>query len=129
MKTKTLHQTVKLQASPHAVYEALMDSKKHYEFTGAEAKISPKKGGKFSAFDDWASGANKELVPDKKIVQTWRGAGWPKGHYSVVTFELKQVGKGTQLDFTQTDIPEELYDDIAQGWVDWYWDKLKMYFK
>jgi activator of HSP90 ATPase len=129
MKTKTLHQSVKLPASPHEVYEALMDSKKHSKFTGAEAKISPKIGGKFTAFDDWASGVNKELVPDKKIVQTWRGADWPKGHYSAVTFELKQVGKGTQLDFTQTDIPEELFNDVAQGWVDWYWDKMKVYFK
>jgi activator of HSP90 ATPase len=129
MKTKTLHQSVKLQANLHDVYEALMDSKKHAEFTGAKATISPKKGGKFSTFDDWATGENLELVPDKKIVQSWRGADWPKGHYSVATFELKPAGKGTQLDFTQTDIPEEVYDDIAQGWVDWYWDKLKVYFK
>jgi activator of HSP90 ATPase len=128
MKTKTLHQSVKLSASPHDVYVALMDSKKHAEFTGAGAKISPKKGGKFSTFDDYATGENLELVPDKKIVQSWRASDWPKGHYSVATFELKLGGKGTQLDFTQTDIPEEVYDDIAQGWVDWYWDKLKAYF-
>ena len=129
MKTKTLHQSVKLQASPHDVYEALMDSKKNAAFTGAAAKISQKKGGKFSTFDDYATGENLELVPDKKIVQSWRAADWPKGHYSVATFELKPAGKGTQLDFTQTDIPEEVYDDIEQGWVEWYWEKLKTYFK
>jgi activator of HSP90 ATPase len=129
MKTKTLHQSVTLPASPHEVYEAFMDSKKHSEFTGAKAKINPKKGGKFSTFDDYATGENLELVPDTKIIQSWRASDWPKGHYSKATFELKPVKNGTQLEFTQTNIPEKAYDDIAHGWVDWYWEKLKAYFK
>jgi activator of HSP90 ATPase len=127
MKTKTLRQTISLNATPHDVYEALMDSKKHTEFTEAKAVMSRNVGGKFTAFDDWASGTNVELVKDKKIVQTWRGADWPEGHYSTITFALKQKGNETVLDFTQTEIPEDLYDDIKQGWVDWYWNKLKAY--
>jgi activator of HSP90 ATPase len=127
MRTKTLHQTISFNATTHDVYEALMDSKKHTEFTGAKAVISRNVGGKFTAFDDWASGTNVELVKDKKIVQTWRGADWPEDHYSTITFSLKQKGKETMLDFTQTEIPEELYDDVKQGWVDWYWNKLKAY--
>lgn len=127
LKTKTLHQSIVFQAGPHDLYEAFMDSKKHAEFTGAEANISRKIGGKFTAWDDWASGENVELVPDKKIVQKWRGADWPKGHYSVITFEFQKVDRGTRLDFTQTTIPEEVYEDVAQGWIDWYWNKLKEY--
>jgi activator of HSP90 ATPase len=127
MKTKTLHQTISFNAAPHDVYEALMDSKKHTEFTEAKAVISRSIGGKFTAFDDWASGTNVELVKDKKIVQTWRGADWPEGHYSTITFALKQKEKETMLDFTQTEIPEDLYDDVKQGWIDWYWNKLKAY--
>ena len=46
--SKSIRQTVTFKASPHAIYEALMDSKKHSEFTGGEAKISRKIGGKFS---------------------------------------------------------------------------------
>lgn len=127
MKTKTLHQTISFNAAPHDVYEALMDSKKHTEFTEAKAVISRNVGGKFTAFDDWASGTNVELVKNKKIVQTWRGADWPEGHYSTITFALKQKEKETMLDFTQTEIPEDLYDDVKQGWIDWYWNKLKAY--
>lgn len=127
MKTKTLHKTISFKATPHDVYEALMDSKKHTEFTEAKAVISRNIGGKFTAFDDWASGTNVELVQDKKIVQTWRGSDWPEAHYSTITFSLKQKGKETILDFTQTEIPADLYDDIKQGWIDWYWDKLKSY--
>ncbi|MBI4283715.1 MAG: SRPBCC domain-containing protein, partial [Chloroflexi bacterium] len=66
-----------------------------------------------------------ELVPDKKIVQTWRASDWPEGHYSKVIFSLKEIKGGTHLTFTQTGVPEEQYEDIAQGWRDYYWAPIK----
>ena len=129
MKTKTLHQTIAFKATPHEVYEALMDSKKHTDFTEAKAVISRNIGGKFTAFDGWASGEIVELVKDKKIEQTWRSADWPDNHYSTITFALKQKRVETILDFTQTEIPMGFYNDIKQGRTDWYWDKLKVYLK
>jgi len=74
MVTRTIKQSVTIKASPHVVYEALMDSKKHAAFTGGKATISRKVGGKFSVFDEYAEGENLELVPDKKIVQSWRAS-------------------------------------------------------
>jgi len=74
-----------------------MDSGKHAQFTGGEAKISRKVGGKFTAFDGYSEGVNIELVADKKIVQTWRASDWPDGQYSQVTFSLKEVAGGTRL--------------------------------
>ena len=128
MKTKTLHQSVVFEADPHEVFEALMDSEKHAAFTGAKANIGRRVGESFSVWDDWATGSNVEIVPNKKIVQRWRGTDWPKDHYSTVMFELKKVDRGTRLDFTQIDIPEAVYEEIAQGWKEWYWEKLKVYF-
>lgn len=40
MKTKSIKQIVTFKAPPEAVYEALMDFRKHSKFTGAPAKIS-----------------------------------------------------------------------------------------
>jgi len=128
MNTKTLHQSVVFHATPHELYDALMDSKKHTKFTGAKATIGRRVGDPFTAWDDWATGVNVELVPDKKIVQQWRGSDWPEGHHSVITFEFKKETNGTRLDFTQTDIPESLYEDVAEGWQEWYWEKLQTYF-
>jgi activator of HSP90 ATPase len=125
METKTIRQTVTLKASPHDVYEVLMDSKKHAKYTGGKASISREVGGKFSAFDGYAEGVNLELVPDKKIVQTWRAEDWPEGHYSKVTFSLGKVEGGTRLTFTQSGVPEEQYDDVSQGWQDYYWEPIK----
>ena len=125
METRSIKQAVTIKASPHAVYEALMDSKKHSEFTGGRAVISRKVGGKFTAYDGYAEGVNLELEPDKKIVQSWRASDWPEGLYSQVTFALKNAAGGTRLTFTQTGVPEEFADDVSRGWRDYYWAPLK----
>jgi activator of HSP90 ATPase len=125
METKTLKQSVTIKAAPHEVYEALMDAKIHAEFTSGEVTISRKLGGKFSTFDGYAEGINVELEQDKKIVQTWRAEDWPEGHYSRATFSLTKVAGGTKLTFTQTGVPSDQYDDIAQGWKDYYWAPMK----
>jgi activator of HSP90 ATPase len=125
METKTIRQSVTIKASPHDVYEALMDSKKHAKFTGGKATISREVGGKFTAYDGYAEGVNLELVPDNKIVQTWRADDWPEGHYSKITYTLRGAAGGTNLTFTQSDVPEDQYDDVSQGWRDYYWAPMK----
>ena len=123
---KTIRQKVKFKTSPKEIYEMLMDSKKHSTFTESKAKIIKRIGGKIYAYDDWIEGENLELVPNKKIVQKWRGKDWPKGYYSTAKFELKKDKNGeTILEFTQTDIPEKYYKLINKGWKEYYWNKMK----
>ncbi len=102
-----------------------MDSAKHAEFTGGEAHISREVGGKFSAFDGYSQGVNIELVPDHKIVQSWRAGDWPEDHYSKATFIIEEDKGYTRLTFMQSGVPEDRYDDIAQGWQDYYWEPMK----
>jgi activator of HSP90 ATPase len=124
MKTKDIRQSVTFKASPHAVYEIIMDSKKHSVLAGDEAKMSRKVGAKFTV-GNYIEGVNLELVPDEKIVQSWRYEDWPKGHYSKATFAFKEVDGKTKFTFTQTGVPEEFYEDIKQGWIDYYWTPMK----
>ena len=124
---KTIEQTVTFAATPHEVYDALMSSKKHAAFTGAAAKISDKKGGKFSAYDGYCEGVNLALTKDKKIVQTWRASDWPDDHFSKVTFALSKTASGTKIVFTQTDVPEKQARSIAKGWTEFYWNPLRTY--
>ena len=126
---KTIKQIVKFNSSPHEIYSALINSEKHSAFTEAEAKISEKVGGKISAYDGWIEGENLELEKNKKIVQKWRGGDWPKGIYSIVKFELKKIKNGTELIFTQTGVPEEFYEDVKEGWEEYYWKKIKKFLK
>jgi activator of HSP90 ATPase len=127
MKTRTIRQSVTFKASSHAVYEALMDSRKHARFTGGKARISRKVGGGFTAYDGWLGGTNLQLVPGKRIVQLWRceASGWPEDHYSRATFSLKKIQGGTRLSFTQSGVPDICYDEINQGWRENYWTPMK----
>ena len=131
LKTKTINQSIIVNASPHEVYEVLMDSEKHSELTGSNAKISRETGGSFKVWDGYIEGKNIELVPDKKIVQSWRGEEkcWPQGHYSTITIQLEKEGDETRLDFIQEDMPEECYDNFFKGWYDNYWNPLQDMFK
>ncbi|MEI6532393.1 MAG: SRPBCC family protein [Candidatus Roizmanbacteria bacterium] len=126
---KELTQTIHFYVTPHIVYEALMDEKIHEGFTEATAKIDRKIGGNFNVWDNYASGKTLELIQDKKIVQSWRASDWPKKHFSTITIEFEKDGIGTKLTLTQTNIPEEQYEDIKQGWYDFYWNKMKKYFE
>ena len=125
--SKIIQQTVTFKASPHDVYEALMDSKKHAAFSGGKASISRMVGGKISAYDNYIAGKNIELVPDKKIVQDWRSVDWPEGYFSRVTFKFTAVPEGTRLDFIHADVPEGTEEEFKQGWIDNYWEPMKRY--
>jgi activator of HSP90 ATPase len=125
MKTRTIRQTITLDASPRDVYEMLMDEKKHARFTNGAAQISRDVGGAFFTNNRYSTGTNKELVQDTKIVQTWRASDWPDDHYSTLTITLSPVSSKTKLSVVQTGVPEDQYEEISQVWYDYYWDPLK----
>lgn len=130
-KKKSIEQEIIIKSTPHEIYEAFMDSKKHSKFTEGKAKISREVGGSFSVFEGAINGENVELVQDKKIVQTWRSEGenWPKGYFSTITLVLEPVDDGTLIKFTHRDIPEGAYESVKEGWDTYYWEPLKEMFE
>ena len=127
IKKKNLDKEIIIKTSPHELYEAFMDSKKHSKFTESKAKVSREVGGNFSIFEGDINGKNVELIQDKKIIQTWRSEGenWPKGYYSTITLIFEPVDDGTLIKFTHTDIPEGAYESVKEGWDKYYWEPLK----
>ena len=115
MRTKTLQQTVTFKASPHQVYNMLMNSKKHQSLSGEPAKISRKVGGKFTAWGSHISGINLALKPGKKIVQAWRATGWWPDHYSVAIYDIAKIPGGSKLKFTQIGVPPNRYSGHYRG--------------
>ena len=129
IKTETIRQSVLFKMSPQELYDILMDPEKHSALTGSKVKISPEVGGEFRVYDGEIEGKNLELVPGKKIVQSWRYSDWPEGHYSRCTFSMRALPVGTRLTFTQSGVPEDVIEDIRQGWRDYYWDPIKAQFE
>ena len=124
-------QRVTVNAPVQAIYDILMDSKTHTALTGSKAKISTKDGGAFEVYDGYAFGKNIDLLPGKRIVQTWRAKEdkWPADHDSIIVFELKALGKGRmKLVFEHREVPAAMADNFKQGWTDFYWTPLKKMF-
>jgi activator of HSP90 ATPase len=130
MKVKTIKQKVVVSATPDEVYDAFVDAKKHSAFTGSKATCDPRVGGEFTAWDGYISGKNLELEKGKRIVQEWMTTEWPENYpRSRLELTFKKVKQGTEISMIHSEVPAEQADDIAQGWIDFYWEPLKEYFK
>jgi uncharacterized protein YndB with AHSA1/START domain len=123
----TIHQEVVFPVSPERVYEALIDSRKHAEFTGAPATISREAGGEISTHGGVIQGRNIELVPNRRIVQAWRVKDWEEGLYSVVRYEFKPEGSNTRLVLDHTAFPDAEKSHLESGWHAQYWEPLGKY--
>jgi len=127
MQTETFTQRIKFDSSPHEIYELIMDSEKHSAFTGSKCELSKEVGGKFECYDGYIKGENIELIPDKKIVQTWIGKDFPEGTSSTVTFEFSEDNSKTILNFKHEGVPSVKAEHLKHGWNKMYWDKIKEY--
>ncbi len=130
LKFRTISQSIFVKASPEAVYEALVDARRHSEFTGSPATTNSRVGAKFTAWDGYISGKNLELVKGKKIVQEWKTTEWPKGYPpSVLQFTLTPKRGGTELRMLHSKVPAEQTESYREGWQSAYWEPLKEYFR
>ena len=101
---RTIRQTALIRgATPHDVYETLMDGKRHGALSGQKAKMSRRVGGAWNVGHD-LEGRQLALVKDRKITQTWRANNWPKGVFGV---------------------PSVFYREISTGWRTYYWAPLR----
>ncbi len=118
-----------LPASPEAVYDAWLDSACHSAMTGAPAKIGKRVGDPYSAWDGYIAGKTLELVPGRRIVQSWRTSDFLHGDpNSTITVELEPTKTGTRLTLTHSDVPDDQTDYESGGWRDFYFSPMKAYF-
>ena len=73
-------------------------------------------------WDGAITGKFLELDPNKKIVQQWYFG--EQESESIVTIKLHDHKKGTSIEINHTNIPEEDYADIVDGWDDPYMSSL-----
>ena len=120
---------VRLNASAKEVYDAWLNSKKHSDMTGGQAIVSDKVKGKFSAWDGYIYGSNVELIPNEKIVQSWRTAEFgDTDKVSLLEIKLKDTPKGCEITLSHSTIPDN-QSDYESGWDKHYFQPMKKYFK
>jgi len=91
--------------------------------------IDPKNGGNFTAWDGYIQGKNLELVPGRKIVQSWRTSEFPsRSPDSRIEILLEGTKSGTKITIAHTNIPDGQGEGYRQGWLDYYFKPMKEYF-
>ncbi|MEI7896537.1 MAG: SRPBCC family protein [bacterium] len=116
-----------IPASPDDVYTALTNPVTLQLWTGEPAVMSTEPGSEFSLWDGSIVGRNIEFEPGKKLVQHWYFGDQPEE--SIVTILLHPKGTGTSVEVTQTNIPDEDYDDFADGWNSSYFGSLADFYR
>ena len=119
-----------LSVSPQEVYEAYVDPRKHSEFTGSKTTGEPVVGGKYTAWDGYIFGKYLELDEGKRVVQEWTTTDWVEGYGpSKLELSFAGVADGTEVCMVHSNVPKAKADEIAEGWIEFYWNPLKTYFK
>lgn len=108
-----------IPTEPEVLYQALTQEQTAALWTGAPAEINAEINGEFSLWDDAIVGQFLELEPNVKIVQEWY-FGEENEEPSIVTIKFHEHKKGTSLEVNHTNIPDEAYMDIVEGWEDTY---------
>lgn len=107
-----------IPAPPDQVYLALTVSSTLLLWTGEEAEMSTEPGSEFSLWDGSIVGKNIEFEADKKIVQHWYFGD--QSADSIVTIKLHPHKAGTSFELIHTNIPDEDFQDIVEGWNESY---------
>ena len=115
----------KLEASPADLYNALTNPTMIKIWTGETAVMSTEPGSEFSLWDGEIVGRNIGFVQDEKIVQSWF---FGEDSDSIVTIKLHPDKQGTNVEVHQTNIPDEAYENIAEGWESDYIGGIKELF-
>ncbi|PRD46894.1 SRPBCC domain-containing protein [Sphingobacterium haloxyli] len=105
-------------APPEDIYKALTTEITIRLWTGDAVEIEPREGGEFSMWDGAITGKFIQLDPHKKIVQQWYFGEQEEA--SIVTIKLHEDRRGTSFEVQHTNIPDEAYEDIVEGWNDTY---------
>jgi activator of HSP90 ATPase len=115
---KTFKKSFKINAEPSDIYSAITNPYTIELWTGYPAIMSVVPESEFSLWDGDITGKNLEFIPDKKVVQEWYFGDNPEK--STVTIMIHPDKEGSAVTVEHTNIPDEDFNDIAEGWREYY---------
>jgi uncharacterized protein YndB with AHSA1/START domain len=119
---KTFKSRFLIKAQPADVYAALTKPEILEIWTGLPAQMSETPNSEFSWFDGSICGINRSFEPGRKIIQDWY---FGDDHLSKVVINVFTDKRGTNLEITQENIPDDDFENIAEGWKEEIADGLR----
>lgn len=112
-----------IAASPEEVFAALTNPFQIEIWSGYPAEMKAEKGFVFSLWEGDICGVNIEVKPNRLLVQEWFFG--ETENPSIVTLQLKKEGDKTRVELTHTNIPDDVYEEITEGWREYYLGSIK----
>lgn len=116
-----------ISATPEEVYLALTTASTLHLWTGEPAEMSTQPGGEFSLWGGSIVGKNLELERGRKVTQQWYFG--EQQIASIVTLKLHQISSGTSVELSHTNIPDQEYESIVEGWNHVYFASLSEFYE
>jgi activator of HSP90 ATPase len=114
------------------LYKTFTDPQRIAAFTRAPPKnfTSATPGGKFELFGGNVTGEYTELEEPTHIVQKWRLAQWPEGHYSTLSlwFDQNDVDAVTVMRVEWNGVPVGQEEPTKGNWGEYYVRSIKTTF-
>jgi activator of HSP90 ATPase len=116
-----------ITAQPGELYLALTNPLTIYLWSGEEASMSTEPGSEFSLWEGSIAGKNLEFEQDKLIRQEWYFG--EQEEPSIVTIKLHPHAQGTSVELRHTNIPDEDYEEMVNGWNTSYFGALQEFYE
>ncbi len=116
----TIDLSAKFSVGAEKLYKAWLDPVHHAAMSyGGEAEFDARVGGAYSSGDGYITGKFLELVPGKKLVQTWRTTEFAEDQPdSTLELTFEDTDEGCVLHLIQTGLPADQGRKLpgADGW-------------
>lgn len=114
---------LEINADPEEVFAALTVPFQIELWSGYPADMKAEEGYEFSLWEGDITGKNLEVKPNKRLVQEWYFGN--RAERSIAALDLKRDGACTRVVLRHTNIPEEAYEEITEGWREYYLGAIK----
>jgi activator of HSP90 ATPase len=116
-----------IPAEPEEVFIALTNPFTIELWTGYPAIMDSNVDTEFSLWEGDITGKNLEIIDNAKVVQEWYFG--EQEEKSIVTIKIFEDKKGSQVELNHANIPDEDYENIVEGWNEYYFGAIKSFFE
>jgi activator of HSP90 ATPase len=128
----TLTDSTEYRTTAAELYNTFTDPQRISAFTRSAPIVfeGAKPGGKFALFGGNVSGEYVELKEPTSIIQNWRLAQWPEGHYSTLKLRFEQNDEDavTVMNVEWEGVPVGQEEVTKRNWGEYYVRSIKTTF-